>query len=304
MKKFLVLGSTGMVGSSIIRALELENVDILKPTKKELNLLNKDNVRYYLENNRPDIIINAAGKVGGIRENILKDKEFLFENISMGLNVVESAYNLKIKSYLNFASSCIYTTNKTIHSEDDIDFEYFEPTNWGYAFAKASILKICQKINQDPSFSYKTVVPCNLFGINDNFNADSSHLIPAIIHKLHDAKVNNLDEVVIWGDGSAKREFLYTEELSRLIMLYIKDFNSMPEILNIGTGKSISVFQYYELIASLVGYMGRFTFDKSKPNGIAKKELDITKMKKLGWTIDLSLEDSIKETYQFYKEQK
>lgn len=301
MKKYLILGSNGMVGSSIVRALRSKNFDVLQPSRSELDLEIKSEVKKYLLEKKPDFIINAAGKVGGIKENISKDKELLLTNLSLGLNVIHCAYELGIKSYINFASSCIYTTRKKIHTEEDIDFNYFEPTNWGYAFAKSSILRVCQRINNEKDFNYKTIVPCNLFGINDNFDPESSHLIPAIIHKLHNAKINKEKKVEIWGDGSAKREFLYTEELSRFLIFYVENFDKMPEVLNIGTGKSITVLDYYKFVAGVVGYRGEFIFDKTKPNGIAKKELDLSKMKKLGWKIKMNLTESIEQTYNYYK---
>jgi len=301
--RILITGGTGMVGSSFNR-VETDHELILYGSD-QYDLRDDQSVCDMIYRARPDAIIHLAAKVGGVKGNTDYVADFFYDNMIMNLNVLNNAKIYKVPKVLSLLSTCVYPDNPSYPlTESQLHDGEPHRSNFGYAYAKRMLEVHSRAIRQQFGLNYITAIPNNLFGINDNFNADSSHLIPAIIHKLHDAKVNNLDEVVIWGDGSAKREFLYTEELSRLIMLYIKDFNSMPEILNIGTGKSISVFQYYELIASLVGYMGRFTFDKSKPNGIAKKELDITKMKKLGWTIDLSLEDSIKETYQFYKEQK
>ena len=220
MKKIIYLsGGSGMVGRNIIDHNESNNYKILSPKSSDLNLLNYKNIENFISDNRPDIIIHTAGVVGGIQANIDNPTKFLVENLQMGINILTASKKMNVKNFINLSSSCMYPRNSNIPlSEDKILTGELEPTNEGYALAKISTTKLCEYINsEDNSLLYKTIIPCNLYGKYDNFSNNSSHMIPAVIKKIHEAKKNNLEFVEIWGDGLASREFMYASDLSDFI---------------------------------------------------------------------------------------
>jgi len=303
MKKIIYLsGGSGMVGRNIIDHIQAKNYKILSPKSSDLNLLNYNDITNFISKNKPDIIIHTAGVVGGIEANINNPVKFLVENTQMGINILTASKEMKIKNFINLSSSCMYPRNSNNPlSEEQILSGELEPTNEGYALAKISTTKLCEYINiEDNYFLYKTIIPCNLYGRYDNFNNKSSHMIPAAIKKIHEAKKNNLQFVDIWGEGLARREFMYASDLADFIFFAIKNFNKMPQNINVGIGKDYSINDYYNKIANIIGFKGKFKNDLSKPIGMKKKLISNQKLKKFGWQYKTSLEDGIKQTYQYF----
>lgn len=303
MKTILLTGAGGFVGSNILNSNLSEEFKIISPSRSELDLTNKEYINDYLKKNKPDLIIHAAGKVGGILKNISSNYTFLVENSLIGINLISSAHENNIKNFLNISSSCIYPKNfeKPI-KENDLMSGYLEPTNEGYALAKILALKLTKIVSADYSLRYKTIIPCNLYGPYDNFSELDAHMIPAVIQKIHTAKKMNKKIVDIWGNGKARREFMYIKDLIDFISFAIHNFNDLPEIINVGTGKDFTINEYYSKISKVIGYDGDFSHDMSKPSGMQRKLVDITKLKSFGWQSNYSLEKGIKETYNFYIE--
>ena len=291
-----------MVGKNLLENISFLKYDLIKPTSQELNLLNSKEVETYIEKNNPDLIIHLAGKVGGIQSNINNSFNFFIENLEMGKNIILAAKKYGVKKILNFGSSCMYPKNAPNPLKEEYILTYkLEPTNEGYALAKIAILKLCEFIsNENKLFHYKTIIPPNLYGRFDKFNPKNSHLLPAIINKIHKAKIENSKEVEIWGDGTARREFMYAGDLANFITIALKQFENLPNILNVGIGYDFSVVEYYNSVANVIGYKGDFKFDLSKPVGIKQKVIDITKLKKIGWLNKVGLEEGIKLTYDYF----
>lgn len=300
--KILLTGSSGMVGSNIVEHKYFHNYQILTPTSSELNLLNYQNVIIYLEKNKPEMIIHAAGIVGGIEANIKYPVKFLVNNMQMGLNILMGAKNKKIKKFINLSSSCMYPKNaKNPLSEDLILTGELETTNEAYALAKLATTKLCEYVSkEDKAFMYKTVIPCNLYGKYDNFNLNSSHMIAGVIKKIFDAKKNNLTSLDIWGDGTARREFMYAADFADFIYYAIENFTNMPQNINVGIGTDYSILDYYSKIAEVIGFKGLFNFDLSKPIGMKQKLVDDKRLKEFGWTYQTSLDEGIKNTYKYF----
>ena len=272
--KLLLTGSTGMLGRNLLDALKTKKYDVLSPSRDVLDLLDFNKINIYLKDNKPDIIIHAAGCVGGIKANQNNQLMFFFENTLMGMNLVKAAYSHKILNFLNIASSCIYPSNfLTPIKEDNLLDGKLEPTNEGYALAKISILKMCEFIsNKNSNFNYKTIIPCNLFGKYDTFEIESSHLLPAIILKIHNAILNSHNKVEIWGDGKVKREFMYAEDCADALIHFIGIIDKIPQNMNIGVNSDYSIYDYYKKVSDLLGYKGKFTFNQNMPNGITRKK--------------------------------
>ena len=305
MKQVIYLsGSNGMVGKNILEHYASKNFTILKPKRSELDLLKYNELDTFLAKNKPDLIIHAAGIVGGIEANIKQPLQFFFENIQMGMNILNASKKNKVKRFINLSSSCMYPRNsEKALTEDQLLTGELEPTNEGYALAKCAITKLCEYINkEDNSLSYKSVIPCNLYGRYDNFDLNTSHMVPAVIRKIYEAKKNNLDSIDIWGDGSARREFMFTADLADFIYFSINNFEKMPQNINVGIGIDYSINEYYKVIADVIGYKGKFNNDFSKPVGMKKKLIDINKLNKFGWSHKTSLESGIKQTYQYFLE--
>ncbi len=301
--KILLTGSNGLVGKNILDNLKSKQYDFLAPSSSELNLLNHQKVNKYLKNNKPDLIIHAAGLVGGIEANIKNPTEFLLSNTNIGLNLINSALENNITNFLNLGSSCIYPKDaKNPLKEDSILNGKLEPTNEGYALAKIVTLKLCEYISLTESNKlYKTVIPCNLYGKFDNFDPKSSHMIPAVIRKIYKAHINKEDSIEIWGDGKSRREFMPASSFADFIFYAIENFIKMPQNLNVGLGFDFSILDYYKEIASVIGYKGNFVHDMSKPTGMKQKLVDIQKLSKFGWENKISLKDGLTEAYDFYK---
>ena len=299
--KILLTGSTGLVGSNLLVALEKSGHSVFAPRRDELDLLDFEKVLLYFSNVVPDIVIHAAGKVGGIQANIADPAGFLYVNTIIGFNVVEAARRSGVVRFLNLGSSCMYPKdNLSILRENDILSGMLEPTNEGYAIAKISCMKLCEFLSAHTgSLQYKTVIPCNLYGEHDSFEVGKSHLIPAAIKKIHEAN-NTGEDVVIWGDGTARREFMYVRDFINALMVVIEHFDKVPLKMNIGLGYDYTVKEYYEFIAKVVGYRGQFKFDLDKPSGMKRKLMDSSVQQSLGWTPSYSIHEGLRLTYNYY----
>lgn len=303
MKKIILLtGGSGMVGNNIINHNFSQNYKILSPTSSDLNLLNYKDLEDYIKFNKPELVIHAAGTVGGIKANINYPVKFLVENMQMGLNILMASKTQKIKKFINFSSSCMYPKNaRNPLLEDSILKGELEPTNEGYALSKITSTRLCEYISrEDSSFLYKTVIPCNLYGKYDDFSYENSHMIPGVIKKIHDAKNKNLEFVNIWGDGLARREFMYAADIADFIYYAVENFNKMPQNINVGLGLDYSIIEYYKIIADVIGYKGKFNHDMTKPTGMNRKLIDDKRLNEFGWSHQTSLETGIKETYKYF----
>ncbi|MBQ3441944.1 MAG: aminotransferase class I/II-fold pyridoxal phosphate-dependent enzyme [Selenomonadaceae bacterium] len=301
--KILITGSSGLVGHNLLEAPQSKRYELLAPSHKELELLDKDVVLNYLEKNRPDLVIHAAGTVGGISANMQQPLKFLLDNLDMGRNVIYGAYRAGVKRFINLGSSCMYPRNhETPLTEDMILTGELEPTNEGYAIAKIACARMCSYITREnPDFQYKTLIPCNIYGRWDKFFGDRAHMIPAVIQRLIQAVDSGQEEIEIWGDGSARREFMYTGDLADCIWQAVERFDELPDLMNVGLGVDYSVDDYYSTIAKVVGFKGKFTHDLSKPAGMKRKLTDVSRMLKFGWRPKTTLEDGIRQTVDFYR---
>lgn len=301
--KVFITGANGMVGRNIVDELSKSNEnDLLTPSSSDLNLLDRSKVENYLKINKPDLIIHCAGRVGGIQANIKEPVNFLYDNMTMGFNLVHCARELGIKKFLNFGSSCMYPRDyKNPLKEEYILDAKLEPTNEGYALAKISTAKLCEYTSrEDESFLYKTIIPPNLYGYYDKFDPKVSHMIPAVIRKIHEAKVNNDKSVEIWGDGTARREFMFSGDIAQFTAFALSNLEALPSYLNVGLGYDYTILEYYQAIAKVIGFEGEFTFDVSKPVGMKQKLVDTTLLESIGWKAPTSLENGIEKTYKYF----
>jgi len=304
MKKIFITGANGMVGRNLRERLVDIGYEVLAPVRAELDLLNFQQVKAYVAEHRPEIIIHCAGKVGGIQDNIKNPVQFLIDNLEIGKNIVMAARENRVKRVLNLGSSCMYPRNAENPLKEDLILQgELEPTNEGYALAKISVARLCEYISrEDEFFEYKTIIPCNLYGKYDKFDPLHSHMIPAVIRKIHEAKVSGADKVEIWGDGLARREFMIADELVDFIEYALNHFSEMPSYLNVGLGHDYSINEYYENIAAVVGWEGEFVHDLSKPVGMKQKVVDIKKLTEFGWKSKTTLRDGLGKTYSFFLE--
>lgn len=300
--RILLTGSSGMVGKNVLEHPRAIEYDFLTPASKELDLTVYQDVEAYIAQHRPDIVIHAAGRVGGIQANIAAPVDFLVDNLDMGRNIVLASRYNNIKRLINLSSSCMYPRNiSTPLTEDMILGGELEPTNEGYALAKIATMRLCQYVTkQDPSFKYKTMIPSNLYGRHDKFSPEHSHLIPAIIHKIHLAINNGDSSVEIWGDGTARREFMYVGDLADAIMCALDNFETLPNLMNIGLGYDYTINEYYQSVAEVIGFTGNFTHNLSKPVGMARKLVDIQRQTAWGWAPQTLLHEGIRQSYEFY----
>ena len=303
-ERVYISGSTGMVGRNIIENLDTERFEIIAPHSVDLNLINYESIKRFLQKVQPDYVVHCAGKVGGIQANVKDSYGFFTENILMGINIVKACVETGIRNFLNLSSSCSYPYNAPIPFREDYVFSgKLEPTNEGYAIAKAAILKMCEFVTkQFEELSYKTIVPCNLYGKYDKFGREISHMIPAVIKKLHFAKENNIKNVEIWGAGTARREFMFATDLAIMVNKILNNFKILPPVMNVGLGYDYTINEYYETIAKVIGYKGGFFHDLTKPAGMERKLLDVSLQKSYGFEAIYSLEEGIRETYKYYLE--
>lgn len=295
--KIYVAGSNGMVGSAIVRTLEAKGYsNIVVKSSKELDLKNQQAVHDFFNQEQPEYVFLAAAKVGGIHANNTYPATFIYDNIMIQSNVIQAAYEFNVKKLLFLGSSCIYPK----FAPQPIKEEYLltgslEPTNEAYAIAKIAGLKMCQFYKQQYGCNFISAMPTNLFGINDNFNLENSHVLPALLRKFIEAKQNNKQEVTIWGSGTPMREFLFVDDLAEACLFLMENYNDV-ETVNIGTGKDVSIKELAETIMKIVGFEGNLIFDASKPDGAPRKLLDVSKINNLGWKHKVTLEEGIQKT--------
>lgn len=303
-KTMLLTGGSGMVGRNILEVPPSPGWDVVAPSSAELNLLDASATKAFVESLRPDLIVHCAGRVGGIQANMAEPVEFLVDNLDMGRNIVMAARSARVPRLLNLGSSCMYprAASNPLHEQAVLQGE-LEPTNEGYALAKIAVARLCQYVSrQDAGLAYKTLIPCNLYGRHDTFDPLKSHLVPAIIHKIHTALVQQADSVDIWGDGTARREFMYAGDLAVAVWRAVDDFDRLPEMMNIGVGVDYSINDYYRIAASVIRWSGRFVHDLSKPAGMKRKLVSIEQQTQWGWHPAVSLEDGIRASYSYYLE--
>jgi len=302
--KILLTGSNGMVGRNILEHQDIRSFEILTPSSRELDLLNYAAVEHYLKRNAPDLVIHAAGKVGGIQANIKEPVRFLLDNLDMGRNIVWASRICGVRKLINLGSSCMYPRNAPNPLKEEMILQgELEPTNEGYAIAKITTAKLCEYISrEEPEYQYKTLIPCNIYGRWDKFDPVLSHMIPAVIKKIHDAKMHGDKQVVIWGDGTARREFMFAGDLADCIMHAIRHFDSIPSLMNVGLGTDHTITEYYHAIADVVGYTGSFSHDLSKPVGMRQKLVAIDRLTSCDWHAGSTLKSGLSSTYQFFLE--
>ncbi|WP_322630142.1 GDP-L-fucose synthase [Halothiobacillus sp.] len=302
--KILLTGGRGMVGRNILAHREASNYTILAPNRGELDLLDERAVDAYIARYRPDTVIHAAGVVGGIQANMAEPVRFLVDNARMGLNVITAAYRHEVGQLMNMSSSCMYPRNAANPLSEELILQgQLEPTNEGYALAKILATRLCDYIGRErEELVYKTVIPCNLYGRYDKFDSRHSHMIPAVVRKIHEAKCAGSDFVGIRGDGEARREFMYAGDLADFVFHAIPRLNDLPQEINVGLGHDFTINEYYRAIAKVIGYDGRFEHDLSKPVGMRQKLVDTTRLREFGWSPRTALPDGIKRTYEYFLE--
>ena len=300
--KIYIAGHRGLVGSALVRKFqELGYDNLILKTRSELNLLNQQDVADFFAVEKPEYVFLAAAKVGGIGANSTYPADFVYENMMIQTNIIHSAYKNNTKKLLFLGSSCIYPkmAEQPIKEESLLTGE-LEPTNDAYAIAKIAGIKMCQAYNKQYGTNYISVMPTNLYGPNDNFDLEKSHVFPALIRKLHEAKINNEAEVVVWGTGTPIREFLYVDDLAEACIYLMDNYND-DKIVNIGTGVGVTIRELAESIAKVVGYEGKLVFDTSKPDGTPIKINDVGYLNSLGWKAKTDLLSGIEKTYNWYK---
>ncbi|MEH7095604.1 GDP-L-fucose synthase [Neobacillus vireti] len=299
--KIYVAGHRGLVGSAIVRKLE-ENgyTNLVYRTSKELDLRDKSQVDHFFAEEKPEFVFLAAAKVGGIVANNEYPADFIRDNLLIQTNIIDAAYRNDVKKLLFLGSTCIYPKM----APQPLKEEYLltgelEPTNDAYAIAKIAGIKMCQSYNRQYGTDYISVMPTNLYGENDNFDLHTSHVLPALIRKFHDAKENNAPFVEVWGTGTPKREFLYSDDLADACVYLINNYSG-NDIVNIGVGDDLPIKELAEKIKNVVGYTGQIQFDTTKPDGTPRKLVDVTKLNSLGWKATTSLEEGLKKAYQWF----
>jgi len=301
--KIYIAGHRGMVGSAIVRNLEGKGyTNIIGRTSKELNLMRQEEVEKFFEEERPDYVFLAAAKVGGIHANNTYPAEFIYNNLMIESNIIHSAYKFGVTKLLFLGSSCIYPKL----APQPIKEEYLltgplEQTNEAYAIAKISGIQLCKFYRRQYGCDFISAMPTNLYGINDNFNLETSHVLPALIRKFHEAKINNEKEVVMWGTGKPKREFLYADDLADACVHLMNNYSDEIHV-NVGTGEDVEIRELAQIIKEVVGYEGEIVNDLSKPDGTPRKLLNVNRLNQLGWRHKVSLKEGISKTYQWFME--
>jgi GDP-L-fucose synthase len=308
--KIYIAGHRGLVGSAIVRQLELRGfTNLLIRTHKELDLTNQAQVQVFFKQEKPDYVILAAAKVGGIHANNTYPADFIYQNMMIEANVINSAYENKVKRLLFLGSTCIYP--KAVEQpmrEDALLTDVLEPTNEPYALAKIAGIKLCESYNRQYGTDFRSVMPTNLYGANDNFHPENSHVIPALMQRFHQAKINDDTEVVVWGTGNAMREFLYVDDMAQASIFVLEldektyQNNTQPMLshINVGTGKDVTIRKMAETMKQVVGYKGEITFDTKKPDGAPRKLIDVSRLSNMGWEYSVDLKDGLSKTYKWY----
>lgn len=297
--KIYVAGHRGMVGSAIVRELEKKgHTNIVTRTSGELDLRRQDQVEQFFAAEKPEYVFLAAAKVGGIMANSKHPADFMYDNMILEMNVIRSAYENQVKKLMFLGSSCIYPRMAPQPMpENCLLTSALEQTNEAYALAKISGLKYCEYLNRQYGTDYISVMPTNLYGPNDNYHPEHSHVLPALIRRFHEAKENHLKEVIIWGTGTPLREFLYVDDLAEACV-YLMNNYSGNETVNLGTGQEVTIKKLAETVKEVVGFKGNLTFDTTKPDGTPRKLLDVSKLESLGWKYHTELKDGIRLAYE------
>ena len=310
MTKYYIAGHRGMVGGAIARQLRAAGEDnIVTRTHAELDLTNQLAVRDFMQAERPDVVILAAAKVGGIHANNTYPAEFIYENLMIECNVIHQAFDAGVTKLLQLGSSCIYP--KAVPQpmrEDALLTGTLEPTNEPYAVAKIAGIKLCESYNRQHGVDYRSVMPTNLYGPGDNFHPDNSHVMPALIRRFHEAAQDGLDEVVIWGSGTPRREFLHVDDMAAASLFVLDlpkatyDENTDPMLshINVGTGVDISILELAQLVAKVTGFNGKISTDPTKPDGTMRKLMDVGRLSQMGWSASIELEQGLADTYEWY----
>ncbi|MFY2825380.1 GDP-L-fucose synthase [Ruegeria sp. MALMAid1280] len=317
MRKIYVAGHRGMVGGAILRRLQDrkdagEALELVTRTHAELDLTDQAAVRDFMQTERPDVVILAAAKVGGIHANNTYPADFIYDNLMIECNVIHQAFAAGVKHLLQLGSSCIYPRAvPQPMREDALLTGVLEPTNEPYAVAKIAGIKLCESYNRQHGVDYRSVMPTNLYGPGDNFHPENSHVLPALIRRFHEAQRDGLDEVVIWGTGKPRREFLHVNDMAEA-SLFVLDLprdvyeaNTQPMLshINVGCGEDVSIAELAALVAKTTGFTGKITQDVSKPDGTMRKLMDVSRLADMGWRARVGLEDGIRETYAWFLDQ-
>ena len=310
MTKYYIAGHRGMVGSAIVRQLEAAGeTNIVTRAHAELDLTDQLAVRNFMQAERPDVVILAAAKVGGIHANNTYPAQFIYENLMIECNVIHQAFEAGVTQLLQLGSSCIYpkAVPQPMH-EDALLTGTLEPTNEPYAVAKIAGIKLCESYNRQHGVDYRSVMPTNLYGPGDNFHPDNSHVMPALIRRFHEAVRDGVDDVVIWGSGAPRREFLHVNDMAAASLFvlnlskdtYNENTEPMLSHINVGTGTDVSILELAQLVAKITGYSGKISTDPSKPDGTMRKLMDVGRLDKMGWRADIGLEQGLADTYKWY----
>ena len=301
--KIYIAGHRGMVGSAIERKLRKEGYNnIITQTSKELDLTNQQAVAHFFQHEKPEYVFLTAAKVGGIHANNVFRADFIYQNLMIECNVIHQAYKSGVKKLLFLGSSCIYPKLAPQPLKEEYLLSgYLEPTNEPYALAKIAGIKLCENYNRQYGTNFISAMPTNLYGPNDNYDLNNSHVLPALLRKFHIAKVENAGEVVVWGSGTPKREFLHVDDLADACYFLMLNYNS-SKIVNIGVGDDISIAALAHLVKEVVGFEGKIILDSSKPDGTPRKLMDVSKINQLGWKASIELKEGIENTYKLVKD--
>jgi GDP-L-fucose synthase len=302
--KIFIAGAGGMVGSALVRELKRKGFDnLLTPNRKELNLLSQSDVLKYFNSHRPDYVIDAAAKVGGIHANNTYRADFIFQNLCMQNNLFQGAFENGVENFLFLGSSCIYPENAPQPmTEECLLTSPLAPTNEPYAIAKIAGLKLAESFRKQYGKNYFSAMPTNLYGVNDNFHPENSHVIPALVQRLDKIIKANEKVFEVWGTGTARREFLYVDDLAAACVYLLQSKNEIPNLINIGFGSDVTISELAKLLAEVMGFKGEIKFNATYPDGTMKKLMDSSKILKLGWKPQVSLRDGLEKTVRFYRE--
>ncbi|MDB9775954.1 GDP-L-fucose synthase [Vicingaceae bacterium] len=301
--KIYVAGHRGMVGSAIVRALKQEGyTNIVYKTSSELDLRNQAAVNQFFEKERPQYVFLAAAKVGGIQANNIYRADFLYENLMIESNIIHASYVNRVNKLLFLGSSCIYPKMAPQPlKEEYLLTDELEHTNEPYAIAKIAGIKLCESYRRQYGCNFISAMPTNLYGPNDNYDLNNSHVLPALLRKFHTAKLNGEKEVTVWGSGNPMREFLYVDDLADACLFLMREYNG-EEWMNVGTGKDLTIKELAQTIQKVTGFKGKIVFDSSKPDGTLRKLMDVSRLEKAGWKYTVELEDGIRQVYEEVKE--
>ena len=308
--KIYIAGHRGMVGSAIVRQLKSRGfTDLLMRSHEELDLTDQGQVEIFFEQEKPKYVILAAGKVGGIHANNTYPADFIYQNIMIEANVINSSFKTNVKRLLLLGSTCIYPRSvEQPMREDALLTGILEPTNEPYAIAKIAGIKLCESFNRQHGTDFRSVMPTNLYGSNDNFHPENSHVIPGLMHRFHEAKINNDAEIIIWGTGKAMREFLYVDDMAQASLFVMEldkknyQTNTKPMLshINVGSGIDITIGELAEIMKEVVGFKGKINFDSSRPDGAPRKLIDVSRLLNMGWKYNVNLKEGLRKTYDWY----